>query len=157
METSRIPYLEYRSIGTLLRAHVDSYGENLRAVVAFGELVTTGQTFDIDLLEVVDGWEGGRLGEFGTSADLPLRGRLRLHFLTPQEFEDPTVIADLAERDWVETLLKKVGQGYEIVMESPPGYARRVLEKSRSVSTATPPPSGFVGSTDPLKPLVRRR
>ena len=38
----RIPYTEYRAIGRLLQAHVDVHGRRLRALVAFGDLATTG-------------------------------------------------------------------------------------------------------------------
>jgi hypothetical protein len=148
----RIPYEEYRAIGRLLRAHADAHGDRLRAVVAFGALVTTGQTYDIDLLEVVEGWQDGRVGEFKSSAALPLRGQLRLYFLTPRDFEEPAAIEEEKEQRWVEALLARVVQGYEIVLETPPGYARRALERERSGHNLPPPPQGYVGWSDPLRP-----
>jgi hypothetical protein len=81
-----IPYQEYRSIAELVRAHVAKYNDKLRAVVAFGELLTTGGTFDIDLLEVIEGWQDKRLAVFSGLKELPLRGRLRLFLLTSEFF-----------------------------------------------------------------------
>lgn len=150
-EQGEISYHEYRIIARLLRAHVDVYQERVKAMVAFGDLVTGGDTFDIDLLEVVDGWEERRFGRFSRTEDLPLRGELRLYFLTPEEFKDPSVIPEPEEQRWVVELLARVRRGYEVVMESPPGWARRVLNQNRVYATITPPPSGFLGDTDPFR------
>ena len=154
-ERHEISYHEYRVIARLLRAHVDEYHDRVRAMVAFGELVTSGETFDIDLLEVVEGWEDRRFGRFSRSEDLPLRGELRLYFLTPEEFEDPSVIQEPEEQRWVVKLLDRVRRGYEVVMESPLGWAQRVLDQNRVYPTITPPPSGFLGDTDPFR-LTRK-
>ena len=154
VEPRRIPYEEHRIIGRLLRAHVDAYAQRLRAVVAFGDLVGSGQTYDIDLVEVVEGWkapEMGRLARFENSSELPLRGQLRVYFLAPEEFEDPRVIDDDADRGWVEDLLERVARRCEIVMEIPPGYARRILERRWDASTLASPPSGYVSTVDPLR------
>jgi hypothetical protein len=148
--TSNISYHEYRVIAQILRDHVDEHQTRLRAMVAFGELVTQPGTVDIDLLEIVEGWHGKRFGAFSSSAELPLRGELRLYFLTPEEFADPTVIQELEERRWVEDLLRRVRQGYEVIMEIPPGYVQSVLERGRTVSTLTPPPSGATPTRTPF-------
>ena len=154
-ERHEISYHEYRVIARLLRAHVDEYPDRVKAMVAFGDLVTRGDTFDIDLLEIVSGWKDKRFGRFSRSEDLPLRGELRLYVLTPQEFEDPSVIQEPEERRWVVELLERVRRGYEVVMESPPGWAQQALDRNRAYSTITPPPSGFIEDTDPFK-LTRR-
>jgi hypothetical protein len=154
----RIPYEERRAIGKLLDAHVAEYGDRLRAVVAFGDLVTLGRTFDIDLLEVVESWDGardGRVGFFRSTSELPLRGELRLYFLSPEEFENPGVVPDEADRRWIEELLERVTRGFEVVLQIPPGYARRALERSHALSTLTSPPSGSVRSRDPLRPQAK--
>jgi hypothetical protein len=156
-ERHQISYHEYRVIARLLRAHVDEYQDRVKAMVAFGDLVTRGDTFDIDLLEVVEGWEEKRFGRFSRAEDLPLRGELRLYFLTPREFEDPSVIQVPEERKWVEELLERVRQGYEVVMESPPGWAPRVLDRSRVHATFTPPPSGAIQDTDPFRLTTKRK
>jgi len=150
-ERCEIPYHEYRAIDRLLRAHVDQYNDRVKAMVAFGDLVTTGNTFDIDLLEIVEGWDDKRFGRFTRTDELPLRGELRLYFLTPQEFQNPEVIQEAEERQWVKQLLERVRQSYEIVMESPPGWAQQVLDRSRVYSTVTPPPSGAIQYPDPYR------
>src|SRR5437879_2948813 len=114
-----IPYHEYRAIAQLLRAHADEHQGRLRAMIAFGDLVTR-ESVTIDLLEVVDGWKGKRLWPFSSTPELPLRGQLRLHVIATEEFEDPTVIQDPAERDWVSELLERVRSGYEVIMDTTP-------------------------------------
>jgi hypothetical protein len=147
-----IPYQEYRVIAHLLRAHVAQHGQHLQAMIAFGDLVTRGDTFDIDLLEIVEGWTGKRFGEFPGSIDLPLRGRLRLYFLTPEVFRDPERIEDREERQWVEDLLARVREGYEIIVEAPNGTASQVLHAPQGwISTFSGPPSGSVIFDDPYK------
>lgn len=145
-----ISYHEYRVIARLLRAHVDQYHERLRAMIAFGDLVTRDDSVDIDLLEVVDGWTGKRLWAFSGPGELPLRGELRLYVVAPEEFEKPAVIEDLEERQWVEELLQRVRQEHQIIMDTKPGWARLVLSGRPTVSTATPPPSGIGHAGSPL-------
>src|ERR1051326_3929802 len=103
-ERPEISYHEFRIIARLLQAHTEEYRDRLKAMIAFDDLVTRGDTFDIDLLEIIEGWNDRRFGEFARTADLPLRGRLRLYFLTPEEFESPAVIEEPEERKWVEDL-----------------------------------------------------
>lgn len=145
-----ISYHEYRTIAQLLQAHADEHQGRLRAMIAFGDLLTTDNSVDIDLLEIIEGWQGKRLWPFSSTAELPLRGQLRLYFLTPEEFENPAVIQDPEERRWVEDLLRRARQGYEIIMDRTPGWVRGVLEGSRGVSAATAPPSGVGRSGSPL-------
>jgi len=128
-EIHRIPYTEYKAIGTLAHAHFDAHKENLRTIVAFGALVTAGNTYDIDLLEVVDGWRGASLVEFTSTAELPLRGRLRLYLLSSEDFETPYEIIDTEQKQWVIDLIKQVYEGYDVIMQSPPSYATHILEQ----------------------------
>jgi hypothetical protein len=97
-ERREIPYHEHFIIVRLLRAHMDEYPGRVKALVAFGDLVTGGDTFDIDLLEIIEGWEGKRFGRFSRTEDLPLRGELRLYFLTLQEFQNSSVVQEPEER-----------------------------------------------------------
>lgn len=150
-----ISYHEYRVIARLLRAHVDEHQNRLKAMIAFGDLVSRGDSFDIELLEIVQDWQGERFGQFSRSTDLPLRGDLRLYFLTPEVFTNPAVIKDAQERQWVEDLLNRVRAGYEIIMEIPAGWVRPVLDRQAVDSTLTAPPSGSVQFTDPLR-LTRK-
>ncbi len=119
----RIAYDEYRAITTLMHAHLQTHEGRLRALVAFGDLVTRGGTFDIDLLEVVEDWKGQASVAFASSQELPLRGQLRLHLLTPEEFEH----SETLKRFLKKRLMDRVREGYEVVYEDPPGYARNVL------------------------------
>jgi len=112
----RIPYEEYKAINELMHAHLRTHNGKLRALIAFGEIVTRGGTFDIDLLEVVEGWRGQSSVTFSSSEALPLRGQLRLHLLTPEEFEESDGGMHLTEK----RLLERVREGYEIVYEAPP-------------------------------------
>ena len=131
----RIPYEEYKAINELVHAHLHTHNGKLRALIAFGETVTRGGTFDVDLLEVVDGWEGQSSVTFSSSEALPLRGQLRLHLLTPEEFEESDGGMHLTEK----RLLERVREGYEIVYEAPPGYARNTFARgARSGASGNP-------------------
>ena len=90
----RIPYEEYKAITELMHAHVKTHEGQLRAIVAFGDILTRGGTYDIDLLEVVEGWQGPKSVVFASSPELPLRGQMRLYLVTPEEFEQPENIAE---------------------------------------------------------------
>jgi hypothetical protein len=131
----RIPYEEYKAIGELMHAHVKTHEEQLRAMVAFGDILTRGGTYNIDLLEVVENWQGPRSVVFASSSELPLRGELRLYLLTPEEFEDGVGNAVSAERD----LLNRVREGYDVIYENPAGYARRVFAQGVTQGTAVNP------------------
>ena len=88
--STNIPYQEYRAISDLMNAHPQEMNGSLRALIVFGEIVATGESHDINLLEVVDGWQGPRHVSYGSTEALPLHGRLHLYFLTPEEFEQPS-------------------------------------------------------------------
>ncbi len=119
----RIPYEEYKAINDLMHAHLQTHNGKLRALIAFGEIVTRGGTFDIDLLEVVEGWQGPASVTFSHSAELPLRGLLRLHLMTPDDFEETGQEESTSKK----RLLDHVREGYDLVYEDPPGYARNVF------------------------------
>lgn len=125
-ETIRIPYDEYRAIGELFRAHLKTHEKQLRAVVAFGPLVTRGGTFDIDLLEVVDGWNGPFTVTFRSTAALPLRGLLRLNILSTQDFEQPSKIGDAETKLLRNDVFARLQQGYEVIYENPFGFVTKV-------------------------------
>ncbi len=124
-EQIRIPYDEYKAMGELLRAHLNTHEGQLRAMIAFGDIVTKGNTFDIDLLEVVEGWQGPTSIAFGSSAELPLRGQLRLHLLTPEEFENPSSLTEYSKQ----RLMDRVQEEYNVIYEDPPLYAINTLTR----------------------------
>lgn len=138
-ETIRIPYEEYRAIGELFRAHLKTHEKQIRAVVAFGPLVTHGDTHDIDLLEVVDDWQGPSSVTFSSTAALPLRGLLRLNVLSTQDFENPGQAGHFNVRRLSKSVLGQLQQGYEIIYESPFGLVRRVLTQGNAATTSANP------------------
>ncbi len=140
-EQIRIPYDEYKAIGELLRAHLNTHEGQLRAMIAFGDIVTRGNTFDIDLLEVVEGWQGPTSIAFGSSAELPLRGQLRLHLLTPKEFEQPDRLMEVSKQ----RLMDRVQEGYNVIYENPPMYAFDTLTRPQ-LTTARGNPLNFLVS-----------
>ena len=150
-ELYSINYIEQRVIGRIIEAHRKELGDKLHAVVAFGEQLTQGNTFDIDLLEVVDEWGEDRVVEFSSTAELPLRGVLRLYFLQMSEFSDPETITDNKPmRDWVEKLLNRVREGYQILLQSPPNYAEMALMAKTNISMWSAPASGLIQMRDPF-------
>lgn len=153
-----ITYHEYRVIARLLRVHVDAYGDRWKAAVAFGDLIARPNTYDIDLLEVIEGWDGPRLARFSGRADPPLRGELRLYILTPEVFENPALVEDRQERRWVEDLLARVREGYEVIVETSLGRVRQMLEpKPPRRPSLTAPPSGATELDDPYELPYRPR
>lgn len=140
-ETVRIPYDEYRAIGELFRAHLQTHEKQLRAVVAFGPLVTRGGTYDIDLLEIVDGWGALTTVTFGSTPDLPLRGLLRLTVLPTQDFEEPHQAsgADARAERLLDGVLGRLQQGYEVIYENPFGYVDSTLTQANSTTAGISP------------------
>jgi len=135
----RIPYEEYKAICELMHAHLKTRDGQLRAMVAFGDILTRGGTYNIDLLEVVEGWQGPRSVVFASSPELPLRGQLRLYLLTPAEFERPESFTDLSTR----SLMERVREGYDVIYETPSSYARDILSQ-RATEGFSDDPLGFL-------------
>lgn len=147
-----IPHAEYRSINRMVDAHGRTYGNLLRAVVVFGRVLTYGDTYDVELLEVVENWTGDRVAEFAGTATLPLRGKLRLYFLSAEEFAHPEAIQDDAMRHWVMQLLDRVREGYLILFQAPPLFADSALASALRMPTLTAPGSGMIQMSDPFSP-----
>ena len=125
--SGNIPYQEYRAINELMRAHPQELKGSLKALIAFGEIVETGESQDINLLEVVAGWQGPRHVSYGSTAALPLRGRLHLYFLTPDEFEQPHP-EPVPGQPWSSAqLLSRVRPAYAILLEEPYEYAHTIM------------------------------
>ena len=144
-----IPYPEYHAIVELATAH-STQEKDIKAVIAFGDLLTRGNTFDIDLLEIAVGWAGPGIVEFASSAALPLRGTLRLHLISVEEFEHPERIQKADQKRWVVDLLTRVRQGFEAILERPSGYASERLRTETISQMAYPPSSGTATGYDPL-------
>jgi hypothetical protein len=121
--TENIPYQEYRAISDLVRAHLEAQNGRLKAVIVFGALVAGRESQDINLLEIVDGWDGPRHARFGSSTSLPLRGQLNLYFLLPSEFESPDTSPLPGETFSSAELLSRVRNAYAILLEKPNDYA----------------------------------
>ena len=148
-ETRPIPYFEYQAINQIIHAHADKsqFGDGLRAVIAFGDLVTRGDTFDIALLEVADTLGEAYSREYESTASLALRGKMFLYFLPITEFEQ-AALPSAPEHN--RALLERVLAGYEIVYETPVGYARDCLRQARQDLNALPAQPGL----DPFQPFA---
>ena len=134
--TSNIPAYDFHAINATVQAHIKEYGDALRAYIVFGRLVETGESNTIEILEVIDGWDGPRRASFASTKELPLSGRLTIYFLRPEEFEHPT--SDLL---WGETfssleLLYRVERAYTILTNRPSGYAANVMERFDTIGTS---------------------
>ena len=66
--SGNIPYQEYRAIDELMGTHPQKLKSSLKALIAFGEIVATGGSQDINLLEIVAGWQGPRYVSYGSPA-----------------------------------------------------------------------------------------
>ncbi len=146
---SNISYFEYKVINELMHSHVEEFGNDLRAIIAFGPLVTGGETFDIELLEVVNQWQGPEFMPFSSTSSLPMRGRLLLHFLSTADFEN------LLKRD-AQNLVNLLAKGYKIIYEVPAGYARHILMHTLGTDENPSGRKHFAGvNSDPRRPLAR--
>lgn len=123
---NEIPYTEYHIIGQVVRGHLEEFKDALRAVIAFGPLKTSGHTHDIDLLEVIENWQGPLRFQAESSETLPMYGKLYLNVISLDDFQ-----LNAAPRSSdVEELFERVMQGYEIIYEHPTGFARDNLATS---------------------------
>ena len=145
--TENIPYIEFGVINELLREHTSEHSNKLRAMILFGSLVASGRPYDINMLEVVEGWKGPRHVIFASTEALPLRGRLELYFLTPEEFEHPTD-QPVPGKGWSSAdLLARIRNAYTIVTESPAYYASRTMAR---YDDAASPSDTEVSPGDPI-------
>ena len=144
----RIPYEEYKAITELMHAHVRTHEGQLRAMVAFGDILTRGGTYDIDLLEVVEDWQGPKSVVFASSPELSLRGQLRLHLLTPEEFEDGVGRPGAASQG----LMARVREGYDIIYESPAGYVRNLFAQGVRYGLSSNPLDFLVAGNNGRQP-----
>ena len=140
-----ISYFEYKVINELMHSHIEEFGADLRAIIAFGPLVTGQETFDIELLEVVSEWQGPARMSYGSTSSLPTRGKLLLHFLPAKEFENP-LSSDTQD------LTESLRDGYKIIYEVPPGYARHILMRAFGEHEPSTDGGRFA---DPRRPLAR--
>lgn len=149
-EIRRISYVEHRILNQLMHSHIDQLSDKLHAMVVFGDIITVGDTYDVDMLEIVEGWKGDRVAEFTSTVDLPLRGTLRLYFLNASEFEKPDTIPNDEMKQWVERLIEKVRQGHEVIYENPPGYIRDGMNVKPLLATLLAPGSGELKMDNPF-------
>ena len=120
---NEIPYWEYRIINEVVHGHIQEFQDALIAVIAFGPLKTSGDTRDIDLLEVIENWQGPRQFQAESSATLTMRGKLYLNVLSLDDFQ----LDSVPRSPEVEELIGRVLEGYEIIYERSTGFARDVL------------------------------
>ncbi len=136
--SANIPYQEYRAISELMSAHPQALNGSLKALIAFGEIVATGESHDINLLEVVADWQGPRHVNYGSTAALPLRGRLHLYFLTPEEFEQPRP-EPVPGQPWSSAqLLSRIRPAYAVLREEPNDYAHRIMARLEEMPVVGP-------------------
>lgn len=132
VERREIPYFEYRAINQVVHGHIDELGNDLQAIIAFGSLVTRGDTYDIDLLEIVKDWQGPSKYQSESSSELPLRGNLYFNFVSSADFQrfanDPLASDDKQKPIYIQKLMEHVLEGYEVVYESPVGFVRDMFQ-----------------------------
>ena len=151
----KISYFEYKVINELMHAHVAELGKTLRAIIVFGKLKTEGGTFDIELLEVVDGWEGPPRVQSGSTADLPTRGKIYFYFMSSADFEQAVMRGPAAaygvDADDADRLLARVLEGYEVIYQVPAGYVRELFGAALAAQEAQ---AGGVFLSDPRRPSL---
>ena len=128
-ELHKIPYFEFRTINQLVHAHSDELGKALRIVIVFGDLITMGKTFDIELLEVIDDWNGPDSFYASSSDELPMRGKVFFHILSTMQFEEAMQKGTIGSESRISALIERVFEGYEVVYEVPSGFFREELNR----------------------------
>jgi len=82
---------EYPVVNELIASHRKIHKDKFIAAVLYGPLAMGESTGDIDILEIVEGWEKAEVNpdaiEFGVAQALLQRGKLRLLLLAPEELE----------------------------------------------------------------------
>ena len=148
-----IPYAESKVITELMREHPKVHRDKLRALLVFGSLVSSGSPYDINLLEVVQDWEGPRRMRFNSTPVMPLRGHLNLYFLRPEEFEQPSYMCLPGEHWSSADLLTQVRNAYTIMLENPLNYAYNVMAQYESSPSVA---DNEVSLEDPISFLRRQ-
>ncbi|HIE26278.1 TPA: hypothetical protein EYP66_03220 [Candidatus Poribacteria bacterium] len=82
---------EHLTVNKLIETHRKLHKDKLVAAVIYGPLAKGESTGDIDILEIVEGWQKAEVNpeaiNFGIARELLQRGELRLLFLAPEELE----------------------------------------------------------------------
>ena len=82
---------EYLIVNKLIETHRKLHKGKLVAAVVYGSLARRESTGDIDILEIVEGWQKAEVNpdaiDFGVARELLQRGKLRLLLLAPEELE----------------------------------------------------------------------
>ena len=129
LATSNISFEAFSAIGKVIEANVGLKSDALRAVLVFGDLVATGESHDINLVEVVREWQGPRRVAFKSTDEMPLRGRMTVYFLLPHEFENWTTDLLPGEDFSAAHLLARVEPAYDILLQRPAGYVFDVMQR----------------------------
>ncbi|HEY3330701.1 MAG TPA: hypothetical protein VGK19_11805 [Capsulimonadaceae bacterium] len=146
----RIPGYENNAIVKLTAEHSQALGDKLRAVVVFGPLLSDNGSLNIDMLEVVDDWDGPGAVSFASTNELPLRGDLTIYFVKRQDIEDPHGIEDASHKNWLIDILDEVRKAYMVVVDYPMGYfsqqLRNLEKENRHVIHNEGSPLSFVNA-----------
>ena len=138
---------------------LQSMAKPCAAIIAFGKLKTEGGTFDIELLEVIDGWQGPARFQSESSADLPMRGKIYFHFMSSADFEREALRNPSGARAGdggedqkeADDLLAQVLEGYEIIYQVPAGYVRELFSAVRAAQQSQ---AGGIFLSDPRRPSL---
>ncbi|MBC8230540.1 hypothetical protein H8E77_13415 [bacterium] len=116
---------EYLIVNKLIETHRKLHKDKLAAAVVYGPLAKGESTGDIDILEIVEGWQKAEVNpdaiNFGVARELLQRGKLRLLFLAPEEIER------LAEQ--FHPIIVGIAEDYEVCFDKRGNYVEKLLSE----------------------------
>jgi len=116
---------EYLIVNELIETHRKVHKDKFVAAIVYGPLARRESTGDIDILEIVEGWQKAEVNpdaiDFGVARELLQRGKLRLLLLSPEDLER------LAEQ--FHPVIVGIAEYYEVCFDKRGNYVERLLSQ----------------------------
>lgn len=118
-------HFESSIVNKLIEEHRKIHKDKFIAALVHGSLASGESTGDIDILEIVEGWEKAEVNpaviEFGVAKELLQRGKLHLLLLSPKELER------LAEQ--FHPVIVGIAEYYKVCFDKRGNYVEKLLSE----------------------------
>lgn len=116
---------EYLIVNKLIETHRKLHKDKFVAAIVYGPLAKRESTSDINILEIVEGWQKAEVNleaiNFGVARELLQRGKLRLLLIAPEELER------LAEQ--FHLAIVGIAEYYEVCFDKRGNYVKKLLSE----------------------------